>query len=111
MHVSADWAGDVAALPFEPGAFDCGVDTFGLCVFPSPARALAEAARVVRPGGGRVLLLEHQRSPFAPLAWYQVWGAQSMLNLPVSLSDFPSCPVCVMGCIALASASPRHSIL
>lgn len=64
-------AGDVASLPYPDNSFDAVVDTFSLCVFPEPLTALTEAARVLRPGG-KLLLLEHQRSSFAPLAWYQV---------------------------------------
>ena len=43
--------GSALALPFEVAAFDAVVCNFGLLHFPSPERALVEAARVLRPGG------------------------------------------------------------
>jgi len=58
-------------LPYEDSRFDCVISTYSLCVFRNPALALREMARVVKPGG-KVLLLEHSRSDFGPLAWYQV---------------------------------------
>jgi len=61
---------DIATLPFPDNSFDSVVDTFSLCVFPDPAAALRSMARVVRPGG-KVLLLEHSRSTFPVLGWYQ----------------------------------------
>ena len=38
-------------LPFARGRFDRVVSNFGLLHFPEPLRAIAEAARVTRPGG------------------------------------------------------------
>lgn len=43
--------GDAQALPFDAGAFDAVVMNFGLLHLPEAERALAEAARVLRPGG------------------------------------------------------------
>ena len=49
-------------LPFADAAFDCVVSTFTLCSVDDVPRALAEAYRVLRPGG-RLLFLEHGLSP------------------------------------------------
>jgi len=61
---------DATRLPFPDASFDTSLDTFSLCVLPDPEKALAELARVTRPGG-RVLLLEHTASDLPPLAAYQ----------------------------------------
>jgi ubiquinone/menaquinone biosynthesis C-methylase UbiE len=48
-------------LPFEDDSFDTAVFTLVLCTVPDPAAALAEAARVLKPGG-QMLFVEHVRS-------------------------------------------------
>jgi ubiquinone/menaquinone biosynthesis C-methylase UbiE len=45
-------------LPFEDGSFDTVVCTYVMCSVPDPSRAMAEIARVLKPGG-RLLFLEH----------------------------------------------------
>lgn len=58
--------GDAQALELEDGSFDTVIITFGLCTIPDDRRAVAEARRVLRPGG-RLILLEHVRSPVLPV--------------------------------------------
>lgn len=54
--------GDAEALDFPDERFDTVVATLALCPIPDDRRAVAEARRVLRPGG-RLVLLEHVRSP------------------------------------------------
>jgi ubiquinone/menaquinone biosynthesis C-methylase UbiE len=62
--------GDAQALEFPDQSFDTIVCTLGLCTIPDPRRAVAEARRVLRPGG-HILLLEHVRSPLLPVRLLQ----------------------------------------
>jgi ubiquinone/menaquinone biosynthesis C-methylase UbiE len=58
--------GDAQALEFPDESFDTVVITLSLCTIPDDRRAVAEARRVLR-SGGRLLLLEHVRSPLLPI--------------------------------------------
>lgn len=60
--------GDAQALPFPAGRFDTVVATLLLSTVPDDRRAAAEVWRVLRPGG-RLLLLDHVRSPVGPVRW------------------------------------------
>ena len=64
--------GDAMALPFEDNTFDVYTISFGIRNVTRPADALAEAYRVLRPGG-RLMVLEFSQLPNA--------GLQSLYDL------------------------------
>ncbi len=57
-------------LPFDDSSFDTAVVTLVLCTVPNPQAALAEVARVLKPGG-RLLFIEHVRASNPDLARWQ----------------------------------------
>jgi ubiquinone/menaquinone biosynthesis C-methylase UbiE len=57
-------------LPFPDSSFDTAVFTLVLCTAPNPQAALAETARILKPGG-RLLFLEHVRAEDPGLARWQ----------------------------------------
>jgi ubiquinone/menaquinone biosynthesis C-methylase UbiE len=57
-------------LPFADSSFDTAVATLVLCTVPDPVSALAELARVLKPGG-RLLFVEHVRAEEPGLAHWQ----------------------------------------
>ena len=95
--------GDATGLPFSDGAFDGAAIAFGIRNVPDRSRALAELARVVRPGG-RVAVLEltePRHGPLAPLARLYIHGIVPRLGawlsgdpayryLPRSIAVFPT---------------------
>jgi ubiquinone/menaquinone biosynthesis C-methylase UbiE len=68
--------GDAEHLPFDDASFDTVVCAFSLCTIPSPAAALGEMRRVLRPGG-RLLLVDHIGSNWPP-----VFALQWLLERP-----------------------------
>ncbi len=64
-----DWVcGDAMALPFEAGSFDAYTISFGIRNVTRIEDAIAEAYRVLRPGG-RFLVLEFSQIPNPGLQW------------------------------------------
>lgn len=61
-------------LGFADDSVDTVISSLSTCTFPDPDAALAEMARVCRPGG-RIRLLEHGRSTAGPVARLQRWYA------------------------------------
>jgi ubiquinone/menaquinone biosynthesis C-methylase UbiE len=71
--------GDAQALEFSDAAFDTVVCTFSLCAIPDDRRAVAEMARVLRPGG-LLLLADHVES--------SAWPARAVQRL-IELGSIP----------------------
>jgi len=78
---------DVQRLPFSDGSFDVVTASFVFCSVADPVRGLAEARRVLRPGG-RLVLLEHTRGNNGLGAWltdtlhpaWKTWSKECHLN-------------------------------
>jgi demethylmenaquinone methyltransferase/2-methoxy-6-polyprenyl-1,4-benzoquinol methylase len=69
MADSLDWVvGDAMALPFEANSFDVYTISFGIRNVTRIQDALAEAYRVLRPGG-RLMVLEFSQIPNDMLQW------------------------------------------
>jgi demethylmenaquinone methyltransferase/2-methoxy-6-polyprenyl-1,4-benzoquinol methylase len=69
MQDRLDWVqGDAMALPFPDGGFDVYTISFGIRNVTRIDDALAEAFRVLRPGG-RLMVLEFSQLPNPALQW------------------------------------------
>ena len=73
---------DARNLPFEDGTFDAVTSALVLCSIPDQPRALAEIARVLKPGG-ELRLLEHVRSR----QWWRQAGERLISPLSSLLLD------------------------
>jgi demethylmenaquinone methyltransferase / 2-methoxy-6-polyprenyl-1,4-benzoquinol methylase len=89
-HAQPRVAGDALRLPFRDAAFDAVTISFGLRNTADPAAALAELARVTRPGG-RLVVCEFSR-PTNP-AFRTVYLEYLMRALPGVARQVSSNPV------------------
>ncbi len=71
-------AADAMALPFADAAFDSVTIAFGLRNVVDPQAALAEMARVTKPGG-QLLVCEFSRPRPAPIRWGYHWYSRHVL--------------------------------
>jgi len=80
--------GELESLPIEAGQLDAAMISLVLHYSPSPGRALAEVARVLRPGG-RVLvvdMLPHERQEYQQQMGH-VWLGFSEKQIGKLLTD------------------------
>jgi ubiquinone/menaquinone biosynthesis C-methylase UbiE len=74
--------GDAQRLGDE--SFDTVLITFALCTIPDDRAAVAEAIRVLRPGG-RLIAIEHVRSPVRPVrAVSACWSHCPSASAPIT---------------------------
>jgi demethylmenaquinone methyltransferase/2-methoxy-6-polyprenyl-1,4-benzoquinol methylase len=71
-------AGDAMHLPFADAAFDAVTISFGLRNVQDPGMALAEFARVTKPGG-ELLVCEFSKPRPAPIGWVYRWYLANVL--------------------------------
>jgi phosphatidylethanolamine/phosphatidyl-N-methylethanolamine N-methyltransferase len=79
---------DASRLAFPDHSFDAAVAMFLITVVPDPAKVLAEATRVVRPGG-RIVLANHFSAESGPRAAFERW----LSRFSASLGWNPEFPV------------------
>ncbi|HEX9357655.1 MAG TPA: methyltransferase domain-containing protein [Streptosporangiaceae bacterium] len=82
--------GDAQALEFPAECFDTVVCTFSLCAIPGDRKAVAEMARVLRPGG-LLLLADHVEASFWPARVAQ--ALIEVVSVPVGGEHFRRRPV------------------
>jgi demethylmenaquinone methyltransferase / 2-methoxy-6-polyprenyl-1,4-benzoquinol methylase len=95
---------DALALPFADGAFDAVTISFGLRNVADPDAALAEMARVTRPGGRlvicefstptwrpfRIVYLEYLMRALPALAWRVASNPEAYVYLAESIRAWPT---------------------
>jgi SAM-dependent methyltransferase len=88
--------GRLEALPIEDGACDAALLILALTYVPDPAAALAETARILRPGGRAVVLdlLRHDREDFRRRLGQQCLGfEEDELSRQMAATGFEN-PLC-----------------
>jgi phosphatidylethanolamine/phosphatidyl-N-methylethanolamine N-methyltransferase len=93
---------DAAAMKFADDAFDIVYAPYLISVVPDPIAVAREMRRVCRPGG-RIIFLNHFRSPNPALAWLERAispftvhiGFKSDLDLPAFLAQTELQPVSI----------------
>ncbi len=82
--------GDAEDLDIPDGSVDTVVCTFSLCGIPDHHRAVAEMARVLRPGG-RLLLADHIASSYRPVRGVQ--RLAELVSVPAAGEHFRRRPL------------------